>query len=693
MHVLGFCLAFCPQASGQSPVAPGLTVAPAQLNFQVDQCGDAPPPQPIQIGGTQGLAWTATVATTTGGSWFTVSPGSGQTLALAWVQVTGGAFGCFAYGTYKGSITIQAPGATPPTVTVNVSLTQTAPLYALTASPSALYFSVPEGSPSQSQSVGMSGGFTWTATAATSTGGAWLSASSGVFLTATVNAAGLPPGTYEGSITVQAPDAAPTSIAVPVGLTVTVPLFPRSTNACRTARTRAPDTVESPLAGEWMWLNGSNLANPLGTGPPGVYGTRGIPAPSNVPGARHWAASWTDAAGNFWLFGGMGLDSTGTYGYLNDLWKYSAGEWTWMGGGNLASDFLNGVSYPTNHPGTYGTQGTPSQSNIPGPRAGAAIWTDASGDVWIFGGQGPDPAGACCSLADLWKYGAGEWTWMGGPNVANTPGMYGIPGMPGAFNVPGGRTMSVAWTDAAGNQWLLGGLGRDSAGSLGLLGDLWEYSSGGWIWIGGYNVVNGGVAPGIPNYPAPRYGSAGWADPCGPFRLLGGWGDPTIGNDYTLTDLMLSYDAGQWRYIAGSGRMFATGDYGTLGTAAPGNEPGGRSFPVTWTDAAGDLWLFGGYGYDSKDNVAEFADFWKYSLGEWAWMGGSKVANQRGVYGTQGTAAASNTPGGRGGAASWTDSAGNLWLFGGYGIDSAGNLGILGDLWKYSPVSNGKRPR
>jgi hypothetical protein len=39
--------------------------------------------------------------------------------------------------------------------------------------------------------------------------------------------------------------------------------------------------------------------------------------------------------------------------------------------------------------------------------------------------------------------------------------------------------------------------------------------------------------------------------------------------------------------------------------------------------------------------------------------------NASGVYGTQGTAAASNVPGARYSASSWIDSSGNLWLFGG----------------------------
>ena len=59
---------------------------------------------------------------------------------------------------------------------------------------------------------------------------------------------------------------------------------------------------------------------------------------------------------------------------------------------------------------------------------------------------------------------------------------------------------------------------------------------------------------------------------------------------------------------------------------------------------------------------------------EWTWMGGSNVIpsgssepGPPGVYGTMGVASATNMPGGRFYAASWTDKQGNLWLFGGGG--------------------------
>ena len=74
---------------------------------------------------------------------------------------------------------------------------------------------------------------------------------------------------------------------------------------------------------------------------------------------------------------------------------------------------------------------------------------------------------------------------------------------------------------------------------------------------------------------------------------------------------------------------------------------------------------------------------------EWAWMSGSNVSGQTGTYGTIGVAAAANVPGFRNfGAVSWTDTSGNLWLFGGNELPlTATNSGDLNDLWKYNIAS------
>ena len=130
-------------------------------------------------------------------------------------------------------------------------------------------------------------------------------------------------------------------------------------------------------ANEWTWVSGSSTVPATGMGQPGVYGTQGTAAASNVPGGRTVATRWTDSSGNFWLFGGDGVDSTGAYGGLNDLWTFdpTANTWTWMSGSNTK-----------NAVGIYGTLGVASASNIPGGRGYALSCTDTIGNLWLFGG-------------------------------------------------------------------------------------------------------------------------------------------------------------------------------------------------------------------------------------------------------------------------------------------------------------------
>ncbi len=73
----------------------------------------------------------------------------------------------------------------------------------------------------------------------------------------------------------------------------------------------------SPSSGEWTWIAGSNTFDATG-----VYGTQGVPAATNVPGARAAAYRWKDSIGNVWIFGGFQYDdSTNTRFEMNDLWK------------------------------------------------------------------------------------------------------------------------------------------------------------------------------------------------------------------------------------------------------------------------------------------------------------------------------------------------------------------------------------
>jgi hypothetical protein len=137
---------------------------------------------------------------------------------------------------------------------------------------------------------------------------------------------------------------------------------------------KATNALAINASNEWTWLGGSDTVNA-----PGNYGTKGIPSPANVPGARYTGVSWGDGSGNLWLFGGKN-DS----GWLNDLWEFSLinDQWTWISGSNT-----------TNSMGIYGTLSTAAAVNTPGARAGAIGWTDKSDNHWLFGGAGEDSSG------------------------------------------------------------------------------------------------------------------------------------------------------------------------------------------------------------------------------------------------------------------------------------------------------------
>lgn len=367
-------------------------------------------------------------------------------------------------------------------------------------------------------------------------------------------------------------------------------------------------------AQEWTWMKGTDTLTQ-----PGKYGIKGVSSPTNNPGSRHGAATWVDTNGDLWLFGGEGVTTNTVLCWLNDLWKYtvSTGEWTWIGGSNLP-----------NQNGVYGTKGVPSTTNIPGAREFMMYWTDASGNFWMFGGDGFPAVGSISVLNDLWRYNptTNEWTWMHGANFTDDPGVYGTKGVASPSNVPGARHGSGAAADASGNLWLFGGYGNGPSASTGNLNDLWRYNiaSNQWTWIGGTNQLN------------------------------------------------------------------QFGNYGTLSVTSSTNNPGGREFPMLWSDKSGNLWLFGGGGFAAASPQGHLNDFWKFNTasGNWTWMGGSTIVNQQGNYGSLNFPSTTNIPGGRFSSAGWTDQFGNLWLFGGTGYATAVVPGRLNDLFMYNTYTN-----
>lgn len=553
--------------------------------------------------------------------------------------------------------------------------------------------------------------------------------------------------------------------------------------------------------GEWTWIGGTNALTPPWDIVSGVYGTQGSPAEGNIPGARSSSVTWTDTSGNLWLFGGLGNDAVGAYGWMNDMWEFqpSANEWTWVSGSSTLLDV--GPNGFLGRLGIYGAMGIAGDGNTPGGRDYAVSWTDSSGNLWLMGGWGVDSRGVWGTLNDLWEYQIpiGEWTWIGGSETlpgqsGNIAGIYGTIGAAAQGNFPGSRIIGTSWTDRSGDLWLFAGNGADSNDQWGSLNDLWEYKPGSPAGLplvdapifspapGTYTTIqsisitdatqgatitysiNGGlavpytgpitlsssatisavaqeagytsnstsavftvnlppiaipvfsVAPGT--YPTAQtvtlsdatagatiyYSTSGVATTSsqvytGPLSVAASetiqaiaaeTGYATSAPAVAQYVIWPSSALSEWAWISGSDSNDQFSTYGVEGLAAPGNTPGSRYLAATWTDGTGNLWLFGGGLGELGSNQYLFNDMWQYSTSthEWIWMGGNSVPNQQGNYGTKGKAWSGNNPGARDGAAFWKDANGHFWLFGGEGYDTNRTDGLLDDLWEYDPSTN-----
>ena len=488
----------------------------------------------------------------------------------------------------------------------------------------------------------------------------------------------------------------------------------------------------------WTWMSGSDQIDSAG-----VYGTRGVAAAANVPGARYDSCSWTDSSGDLWLFGGaqmFGGSANWPPDLLNDLWHYDSGtgQWTWMSGANVPNQL-----------GVYGTRGVADAANVPGARYGAVCWIDEDDNLWLFGGEGYDRAEwrdvwdedgwVKGWLNDMWRYdtATNQWSWVAGDDMMddyNEKGYYDDPGYPQPYVFPGAREGAISWTDSFGFMWMFGGYGwqdisyfekgdkeycfegeieidpdtgevkdpRQDCPDPGALNDLWAYNkaTNEWAWVSGSDDKDQqgsygtkGVAT-FANVPGARWGSIPWIDKDNNLWLFGGIGkDINVPEGFVrrMSDLW-RYDpvAKMWTWVSG----LNVGDQiGVYDESIGDLRPGCREESSSWIDNAGNLWLVGGFGlastYSPIGGLLNDQWFFNTAAKEWFWVSGSdEISNPNdtviaGVYGTKGVPDENNVTGARESAVPWIDSLGNVWLFGGFGFDGYGGYGSLNDLWRF----------
>ncbi len=144
---------------------------------------------------------------------------------------------------------------------------------------------------------------------------------------------------------------------------------------------------------------------------------------------------------------------------------------------------------------------------------------------------------------------------------------------------------------------------------------------------------------------------------------------------------------GLWTWVNGDTTVNLPPHFGIKGIPDSLNHPSGAYEGCEWTDKKGNFWFFEGAGSLGCEN-----DLWKYnpSTNMWAWMKGNGIGSDTGSYGVQGVEAISNLPPCRiFGMASWTDTSGNLWMYGGYNnINHNGQDNNFSDLWKFNIATN-----
>ena len=375
--------------------------------------------------------------------------------------------------------------------------------------------------------------------------------------------------------------------------------------------------------------------------------------------------------------------------------------WTWLHGETVGDQHSNDVEILLSDETPSNAASKKHGFLYPGSRAGATWWTNESGTVWMFGGQGFDdkPTNDPRMLNDLWEFQTSKQTWKlvddaGPANTETDSNNKGPLPKPRKFAASCG-VQSLAFV-------VFGG--EDGKGQV--FSDTWVYDVPQSEWL----VLH--FAPKLP-VPPGRKDMAYW---CTHGKLIIFGGLDSHGNSFDdMWEFSLS--ALIWRRIAQN-----QGDVNNTLSA-----PVGRGGATTWMAHNMSLYMASGYRQapGMKNRTIGLGDMWVYMYKRHTWKllcdcnarnsDNASVARTNGevfrgttgvIYGTLGEPHPRNCPGARRHASPWVDIHGDLWLFGGellqfipksnlstlpatftslvaetHGI--YGSLLLLADLWKF----------
>ncbi len=273
----------------------------------------------------------------------------------------------------------------------------------------------------------------------------------------------------------------------------------------------------------------------------------------------------------------------------------------------------------------------PAPTNQPSGRAwGTLTWTDNSGNLWLYGGEGFDVTGDFNELEDLWKYDISnnEWTWVNGIDLDATyvpdTFSYGILRQPSPNNSPGFREENnCTWVDDSDNLWLWGGEGGDYN-----YNDMWRYNiaTNEWTWMSGgqgpFSLGSYGIKgfEDSSNLPPGRSAYARSKDTSGNFYIYGGMDFNTYNgySDVWKYNLATNY----WTWVAGDDTVAGTGNYGNLCVENSSIEPTSRFENRTAQVIGASNYLItfgGGYSILNSADYGTLSDLWLYDSQQDQW--------------------------------------------------------------------------
>lgn len=329
-------------------------------------------------------------------------------------------------------------------------------------------------------------------------------------------------------------------------------------------------------------------------------------------------------------------------------------------------------------------QGT-SQDN-PGSRSGSTIWKEVqksnSGGhekteeiIWLFGGEKYNKVTKSTELTnDLWTYSISSKKW----SLVHSGSKVNTLSADDPHRAPSVRQLSVSCGVSKEVLLVYGGLDDKGAHD-----DTWLFDMNTRKWLPLSEMYKKAGDAVSKSAPKARANMASW---CLTNKLV------IFGGENKEQELF--EDTWEFSFISLNWSKARSSDnvpHNSIGRALV-TYPKGRSGASTWISGSDNLYMFGGKVKSSMSKrkntkVGYSSDLWLYQKSDdkWTFISGHKETGFAGSYGKLGKPNKNNIPGCRRNAASLVDSRGDLWLFGGEGMDESDDLKPkhLSDLWYY----------